>query len=80
MKINGNLISEPTFINPGDRFLFGSHIYYLFINPKINKDATYDYDEAVKEANKETLQINEKDDQIQRELDELKEKLRVEQE
>lgn len=53
VKVNGELVEEPTQLNPGDRILFGSHIYYLYVNPKINKDATYNHEAAVKEANKD---------------------------
>jgi hypothetical protein len=55
VKVNGELVTQPTFLNPGDRVLFGSHIYYLFIHPNINKDATFEYEDAVKEANKDQM-------------------------
>ena len=55
VKINGELVTQPTRLSPGDRILFGPHIYYLYIHPKINKDAVYEYEDAVKEANRDQM-------------------------
>jgi hypothetical protein len=62
-------------LNPGDRILFGSHIYYIYIHPKVNKDATFEYEDAVKEANKESMQLNMVDEKAAKELEEMKHKL-----
>jgi len=51
--------------------LFGSHIYYIFIHPKVNKDATFEYEDAVKEANKESMQLNMADEKAAKELEEM---------
>jgi len=58
-------------LRPGDRILFGSHIYYIFIHPKVNKDATFEYEDAVKEANKESMQLNMADEKAAKELEEM---------
>jgi hypothetical protein len=76
VKINGELVTEPVELHPGDRLLFGSHIYYIYIHPNVNKDATFDYEEAVKEANKEQMQFSVEDDKAQKELEEMKKKLK----
>lgn len=72
VKINGELVQQPTVLRPGDRILFGSHIYYIFIHPKVNKDATFEYEDAVKEANKESMQLNMADEKAAKELEEMK--------
>lgn len=72
VKINGELVQQPTVLRPGDRILFGSHIYYIYIHPKVNKDATFEYEDAVKEANKESMQLNMADEKAAKELEEMK--------
>jgi hypothetical protein len=75
VKINGELVQQPTVMNPGDRILFGSHIYYIYIHPKVNKDATFEYEDAVKEANKESMRLGEVDEKAAKDLEEMKTKL-----
>ena len=65
-------------LNPGDRILFGSHIYYIYIHPKVNRDATFEYEDAVKEANKDQMSIRIEDDKAIKELEEMKQKLKEE--
>ena len=76
MKVNGELVTEPIDLQPGDRILFGSHIYYIYIHPNVNKDATFEYEDAVKEANKEQMQFSVEDDKAAKELEEMKIKLK----
>ena len=47
------LEGEPVRLEHGDRILVGSHHYYIYVDPKIADDPEYDYDSAVKEANKD---------------------------
>jgi pSer/pThr/pTyr-binding forkhead associated (FHA) protein len=77
-KINGELVMTPTVLNPGDRILFGSHIYYIYIHPNVNRDATFDYEDAVKEANKDSMSTRIEDDKALKELDEMKKKMQEE--
>ena len=35
--------------------MVGSHHYYIYVDPKIADDQEYDYDSAVKEANKDRM-------------------------
>lgn len=37
----------------GDRLLFGSHHYFLFVDPSVNPEETYEWELAMKEANKD---------------------------
>jgi hypothetical protein len=80
VKINGELVNGPTTLQPGDRILFGSHIYYIYIHPNINKDDQFDYEDAVKEANKDQMQINLVDERQAQELEAMRDKLRQEKE
>lgn len=57
VKVNGELIVNPILLEHGDRILFGSHHYFLYIDPLINIEETYDWDLAVKEANKDQMGI-----------------------
>lgn len=77
-KINGEIVQAPTVLNPGDRILFGSHIYYIYIHPKVNRDATFEYEDAVKEANKDQMSIRLEDNNAAKELEEMKQKLKEE--
>lgn len=79
-KINGEIVTGPTFLNPGDRILFGSHIYYIFIHPNVNPEASFEYEDAVKEANKDQMQITQAEDKAVKELEEMRKKLQEENE
>ena len=63
-----------------DRLLLGTHHYYLYIDPAINPDETYEWEAAMKEANADQLKIL---DQDNGELEKIKaeaEKMRLEKE
>lgn len=49
------LEGEPKRLEHGDRILVGSHHYYIYVDPQIDADPEYDYDGAVKEANKDRM-------------------------
>ena len=53
VKINGELVIEPIRLYPGDRILIGSHYYYLYVDPNVNNEADYEWEAAMKEANKD---------------------------
>lgn len=54
IKINGeSVIAEPVQLNHGDRLLIGTHHYYLYTDPNIDPDLTYQWEDAMKEANKD---------------------------
>lgn len=55
VMINGVVVEEPTRLNHGDRILIGSHFYYLYVDPMVNYEEAYDYDDALKEANKDSM-------------------------
>jgi len=55
VMINGVVIEEPTRLNHGDRILIGSHFYYLYVDPMVNYEEAFDYDDALKEANKDSM-------------------------
>ena len=47
-----------------DRVLIGDYQYYLYVDPLVDFDATYDWNEANKEANRDQLaqfQVNDED-------------------
>jgi len=37
----------------GDRLLFGSHHYFLYIDPMVNPEENFEWELAMKEANKD---------------------------
>lgn len=51
--MNGELLTEPRALQHGDRVLFGSHHYFLYCDPQVNSEEMIDWEEAMKEANKE---------------------------
>jgi hypothetical protein len=53
VKVNGELITEPTLLKHGDRLLVGSHYYYIYVDPLINADEQVEFEFALKEANKD---------------------------
>jgi len=57
VMVNGDLVEEPVILQHGDRILIGSHHYYLFVDPLVNYDEVYDWEEAMKEANKDQMQM-----------------------
>jgi len=66
----------------GDRILVGSHHYYLFVDPQVNNEEQVEWEEAMKEANKEQLAMAAAADQEEeeRKLKEMEEKVRAEKE
>ena len=53
VKVNGELVEEPVTLQHGDRILIGDYQYYLFVDPAIDPEASYDWNQAMKEANRE---------------------------
>lgn len=81
MKLNGELVEEPIQLQHGDRILIGDYHYYLYVDPLVDYDASYEWEAAMKEANKEQLQqFLGNDDDYNRQLAEMEEKIRKEQE
>ena len=81
VKVNGELVTENVMLQHGDRILIGTHQYYLYVDPMVDGEATYDWNEANKEANKDQLdkfQVNDEDFAAQ--LKAQEEKIRAEQE
>ena len=58
VKVNGALVeSDKVFLQHGDRILIGTHHYYLYTDPAINPDLTYDWEAAMKEANADQMNL-----------------------
>ena len=54
IKVNGQpVVSENVNIKHGDRILIGTNHYWLYVDPKKNKDEMIDYETAMKQANAE---------------------------
>lgn len=53
VKINGDRVEEPVLLQHGDRILIGDYQYYLYVDPLVDPEATYDWNLAMKEANRE---------------------------
>lgn len=53
VMVNGEVVEKPQELKHGDRVLVGLHHYFLFVDPQINYDEEFEYEIAMKEANKE---------------------------
>ena len=53
VKVNGELVDEPVKLQHGDRVLIGDYQYYLYVDPLIDFDADFDWNAAMKEANRD---------------------------
>ena len=82
VKVNGERVEEPVKLEHGDRILVGSHHYYLFVDPQVNNEEQVEWEEAMKEANKEQLAMAAAADQEEeeRKLREIEEKVRADKE
>ena len=58
VKVNGEpVVAEPRDLQHGDRILVGTHHYYLYVDPAINQHETYNWEDAMKEANADSLKM-----------------------
>jgi urease beta subunit len=55
MRVNGQIVEDPVVLNHGDRVLVGNHHYFLFVDPLVNFDEEYEWEDAMKEANADQL-------------------------
>ena len=78
VKVNGELLQENYRLQHGDRILIGDYQYYLYVDPLVDGEASYDWNEAMKEANKEQLQQFQMDEDINEKMKEMEEKIRKE--
>ena len=81
VKINGDRATENQQLQHGDRILIGDYQYYIYVDPLVDSEATYDWNEAMKEANREQLsQFQTNDEDYNLKMKEMEEKIRKEQE
>lgn len=80
VKVNGERIEGPTQLLHGDRILIGSHHYYLYVDPTIDFNATVEWETAMKEANKDQMNLLNDDTDYDKQLAEMEQKLRAENE
>jgi len=57
VMVNGELVEEAIPLKHRDRILIGSHHYFLFVDPMINFEENYEWEDAMKEANKEQMSM-----------------------
>lgn len=57
ITLNGELLLEPAPLNHGDRVLIGTHHYFVYCDPNINPDEMVEWEDAMKEANKEQMMM-----------------------
>ena len=53
VKVNGERAESNQQLQHGDRILIGDYQYYLYVDPLVDSEAEYDWNEAMKEANRE---------------------------
>lgn len=81
VKVNGERVEDPQQLQHGDRILIGDYQYYLYVDPLVDGEANYDWNEAMKEANREQLQqFQVNDEDYNKQMKEMEEKIRKEQE
>lgn len=82
VRVNGDIVDEKVELNHGDRILVGSHHYYLFVDPTIDNNAEFDYDDAMQEAHKEQMENSkrEKQEEEERKHKEMDDKIRIQKE
>ena len=81
VKVNGERLEEPVRLQHGDRILIGDYQYYLYVDPMVDPEASYDWNQAMKEANRDQLaQFQVNDEDYNNQLREMEEKIRKEQE
>ena len=62
IMINGEkVMAEPMQLKHGDRLLVGTHHYYLFVDPNIDAEMQYSWDDAMKEANADAMNMLDQD-------------------
>ena len=57
VTVNGELLIAPRELQHGDRVLIGSHNYFIYCDPNINPDEMVEWESAMKEANKDQMNI-----------------------
>jgi hypothetical protein len=80
MMVNGELVTKPVRLQHGDRVLCGLHHYFLYVDPCVNYDEECDYEIALKEANKEQMSIAMADENFEKKMKEMEQKIKLEQE
>ena len=79
VKVNGERLEEPLVIQHGDRILIGDYQYYIYVDPLIDDEASFDWNAAMKEANRDQLaQFQVNDEDFNNQLKEMEEKIRKE--
>ena len=85
--VNGQHLVEPRQLVHGDRVLVGSHHYFIYTDPLVNPEEMIDWEDAMKEANKEQLALlsagaadQHNNEEVQKQLKEMQERLQLEKE
>lgn len=79
VTVNGELVTQPLNLEHGDRVLVGLHHYYLFVDPTIDYYATCEYEMAMKEANRDAMGMLQTDEEFDKKMKEMEEKIKQEQ-
>lgn len=81
IKVNGEAVmAEPVQLKHGDRLLIGTHHYYLFCDPNIDSELTHSWDDAMKEANADQMNMLDQDNGELEKIRQQAEAMRKEQE
>lgn len=79
VMVNGEVVEAPLLLEHGDRVLVGLHHYFLFVDPHIDEKAIGDYEVAMKEANKDAMNMLQTDDDFEEKMKEMEAKIKKEQ-
>lgn len=78
--VNGVLCEQPRLLAHGDRVLVGLYHYFLFVDPLLNYDEEFSYEDALKEANKDAMGMLADQEDYAGKMKEMEERLKKEQE
>ena len=78
--VNGELVEAPIQLIHGDRVLVGLHHYFLFVDPRLNAEETFEFEDALKEANKDAMAIVQQEQLVEEKFKQMEAKMKKEQE
>lgn len=78
--VNGVLCEKDRLLVHGDRVLVGLYHYFIYVDPLINMDAMFEYEDAMKEANKDAMGMLGEQEDFTKKMKEMEERLKHEQE
>ena len=80
VMVNGVLCEKDRLLVHGDRVLVGLYHYFIYVDPLINMDEMFEYEDAMKEANKDAMGMLGEQEDFTKKMMVMEERLKHEQE